>query len=192
MWCSPLGATLIAKLDELSVVPQHLEIPGVVAVLDHFSEWSPADAAINFDPLHLVSQPIKSHPAAARCAGSHPAYWAGGCRGAPKPRLLRARRTPGLQPSPRGGATQTSKNLVNDPPVSRAGAKGQLDQDLLQVLIQQPDRVFLPDHTPQQVAHVSFWKRNEVRPEVRRGCSRRWHSALLHPDQNALVVCPRR
>src|SRR5690606_4419362 len=60
--------TLIAKLDELSVVPHHLEIPGVIAVLDHFSEWSPAAAAINFDPLHPVSHPIKSHPAAAEYA----------------------------------------------------------------------------------------------------------------------------
>src|SRR5690606_15769222 len=156
MWCSPLGATLIAKLDELSVVPHHLEIPGVVAVLDHFSQWSPAAAAINLDPLHPVSHPIKSNLAAAGRAGSHPAYWAGGCRGAPKPRLLRARRTPGLQPSPRGGnSTHQLNHLANNSPVSRAGAKGQLESDLAQVLLQQPDRVFLPDHTPQQVAHVS-------------------------------------
>src|SRR5690606_2117687 len=78
-------------------------------------------------------EPLGCHPAAAGCAGGHPAYWAGGCRGAPEPRLLRAyASTPGLQPSPRSGETQTSNNLVNDAPISRPCAKSQLDQDLMQ------------------------------------------------------------
>src|SRR5690606_1067540 len=52
MWLSPFCPALIAKLDESSFIPHHLEIPGVVAVFDHFSEWSSATDAVNFDPLH--------------------------------------------------------------------------------------------------------------------------------------------